>query len=249
MKCEVCLWVSGPAELHPLLMQIFAFLADFATIAGIGVAIWAGIKAYTTWKSELIGTAKFELARKILRTVSPLLESVDIFVEHTISPEHLVSLLRLMEMEQSEIEPNLVELLHQAKQLELDTEEFLKEWFAFTTPEQEIEILEEKWKPVQVALDDYKHEIFEAQYLLDDDANKLIGGVEFHIDILDDAHAHLINILSEINVTPYTHIDPELVDLMRDKYRFLFDKKRPFDLLTAVRDLEKHIGKKYLLKE
>ena len=38
---------------HPFVVQLFAILANVATILGVGVAIWAGYAAYSVWKEQL----------------------------------------------------------------------------------------------------------------------------------------------------------------------------------------------------
>ena len=62
IQCEVCHWT--------------AVAADIFTVMGVIVAIVAGYTAYTNCKKQLIGSAEYELARKILKTVYTLREAV-----------------------------------------------------------------------------------------------------------------------------------------------------------------------------
>lgn len=56
-------------EIHPLVMQLSSLAASIATVVAVGVAIWAGYRAYNVWKDQLTGTAEYDLACDILKIV------------------------------------------------------------------------------------------------------------------------------------------------------------------------------------
>lgn len=231
IQCEICHWT--------------AVVADVFTVLGVIIAATLGIMAYTSWKRELTGTAKFELARNLLRTITLILESLDLVVEDPITPEYSEKFLKLLDIEEPETIPVLVELVDQAKQRGTEIPKFLKKWYSLKSPEQEIKILAEKWKPVQGALNDFNYQIFEAQYLLDDHANKLIGKVRVHIEEIDNAYTRLTDILSEMKNNPSMKSDPEVFDLMQEQYEILFNKKKPTDISAAIGDLDGYFRKRY----
>lgn len=222
-------------NIEPLVLEIFALAANIATICGVCVAtvgvlvaIVGGGFAYNSWKREIRGSAKFDLAQELLMSVYILRNAVaDFRIPWKPTPETMESLL--------EKNPSF-------------EEDSKNPWlFRVPSPMDEIEDLEAKWSQIaQVAaqVDTLKSR---AEVLLHPEVVKILENISIYVGGLYLKSSMYKQTLLKVADLPFKKLPPDLAPAMWNQYHELFYQPdfHGFDLIDLIEKIEYQV-KRYL---
>jgi hypothetical protein len=222
-------------NIDPLVLEIFALAANLATVfgvcvatAGVIVAIVGGGFAYNSWKREIRGSAKFDLAQEILMSVYILRKAVKRY---------------RMPMKPT---PDTIEVLKEQYPI---FEEYSKNpWlYPVPQPEDELEDLAEKWPLVAEAEAQVETLKIRSEILLHPEVANILENISKYIGLLYVKSRDYEHILDRVVGVPFERLPREDAQDMWDAYIQLFYQPdyQGYDFFSLIEQLEDKL-KRYL---